>query len=246
MAVRANRGEPWPYDDGELVARLVETNFDGEPWRTAAGLLARYAVGTIQRMFADGSIGAHMHRVGASYELNDASRKLLDHNPELWRRLACEAVERGLRLLKWSIMNDRWDPNGTATLRTWHVNGSLRTMRDVLRTWERDRRLGRTEPDRESTLAHGTEPTPARDHADDIIDAFANRHEVAQILESTTGTLRAAFELKFLHPDETWQQIADRLDVSLRSLEGLRYRWRRTYRPRRDDDGTRPTGGDHR
>lgn len=238
MAAQENEDEPGSpssevlsgLTDAELVAGLRRDGCTGVRWALARERLAGYAIGTLQRMFLDGTLIWHTTSLGRPVRFTEAEGADLRSNADDRANLVHEAVYQGLVLVHdEAVLGRKWDPARGASLSTYAVNACLLTLPNIARAWR--------------TARKAVPPTASLDSADirAAIDADSRRAQ-PDIADRMVTAAEFEAEIARMHPDlqraarlrctteQSWAEIAQALGLSPRVLEGLMHRHRKKYR----------------
>ncbi len=221
--------------DAELVDALLRERCAGPCWLLVRAKLAGYAVPCLHRMILDGTLVTKMAALGRPVTPTDAEWRALREHADDRVDLVHEAVCLGLELFRdRGVLREKWDPQRETSLRTYFVNGCLLVLPNVLRAWRRSR--SHTVPtvalDLESIRMH-VEADP-RSALPDIVDQLIHTEELEAELDRMSEKLAAAVRMR-LETEWSWTEIAPRIGISPRALEGLLHRHRKDYHRRAED-----------
>lgn len=218
--------------DARLVAVLVAERFEGATWRAAEAVCAAVAVSVLHDLLLGGAIAQKSFSLDRPITPTPTEVAALRLNEEDRADLVHIAVVDGIRVFQRLTLEGRgWRADGGASLLSYVVNGCVRALANPFRSWRtRCGQIPMLEPWPDADRGGGppsSEPDP--------LAQLVTEEDWQTLIDSMPLQLAQAVQVWRL-TGESWTQIATRLGVSRRSLEGLLRRWRKGRLPNERDE----------
>ena len=226
---QAARGDPARgAADARLVAYLAERGFTGADYQRFENDLSSYALSVLQGWLRTGFI-FHLAAKGG-YVLSPSAADLEDLARDHVARvdIAVMTVAAALpRFRRRALIGGDWSPTGGASLTTYFLGACLQTFPNELRRWQAERRRW-ARAESATTDAAVTAPAGQGALADPVHQVLGKAF-VHELLDGTDARTRAIIALTA--DGYTQDEIVELLgEASVRSVEGVLYRWRQKRR----------------
>jgi DNA-directed RNA polymerase specialized sigma24 family protein len=225
----AARGDPARCAaDARLVSHLAEHNFTGPDYERFENDLASYALSVLHGWLRTGFI-FHL-AAKAGYVLNPGAADLEDLARDSVARsdIAVATVAVALpRFRRRALIGGDWSSTGGASLATYFLGACLQTFPNELRRWQTERRRwARAES---ATADAATTALPYEGAIADPVHEVLDKACIHELLLGADPRTRAIIALTADGYNQ--EEIVEMLgETSVRSVEGVLYRWRQKRR----------------
>lgn len=217
---RASVGDPPASKEGQ-------SGFAARPcpeYEILANRLFGYAVPVFKHLLRTGLIKAALLDLHLPVGLNSDDYERLHTSMAARDALAVTVVINGEQYFRRTVIPDnKWVPDGGASLETFFVNGCLLRFADSVRSWRKEHP--------EWAIAPGSRPateksweTVADPQADAYMDAVENRDVIDRLAAQAPPMVKTILELML--EGHSYAQIGDYLGISERAVEGRLHRFR--------------------